>query len=184
MLRSSIFKMARRFASTATPPPSSSQQPPKKGIKALMAKYGYSALGVYLGLSAVDLPLSFLFVHSVGPERMEAWTSQVKGYFGYTTEEKSLEQDAETGHLDPERAKDPQPTQKWFGIDRRLIAEFGVAYALHKSLIFIRIPITAAITPAVVRQLQKWGFNVGKAVTTTGLGSKATSKQRFGSWFF
>jgi hypothetical protein len=38
----------------------------------------------------------------------------------------------------------------------------ALAYALHKSFIFIRVPITAAITPKVVRTLRGWGWNIGK----------------------
>lgn len=159
------------------------KEPPKKGIRLLMAKYGYSALGVYLGLSAIDLPLSFLFVHSVGPERLEVWMTQAKEYLGFDTSKPAPPpQEDVGGALEPDQ---PPPSTKWFGIDRVLLAEFGVAYALHKSLIFARVPITAALTPVVVRQLQAWGFKIGQgAATATAVGTKATGKQRFGSWFF
>jgi hypothetical protein len=40
--------------------------------------------------------------------------------------------------------------------------ELALAYAIHKSLIFIRVPITAAVTPKVVKTLRKWGFDIGK----------------------
>ncbi|ODQ67477.1 hypothetical protein NADFUDRAFT_81946 [Nadsonia fulvescens var. elongata DSM 6958] len=54
-----------------------------------------------------------------------------------------------------------------------LLAEFALAYAIHKSLFFIRLPITAAITPGIVKRLQKMGFNIGKAkaATTTSASS-------------
>lgn len=37
-----------------------------------------------------------------------------------------------------------------------------LAYGVHKSLIFIRIPITVAITPKVVKTLRGWGWKIGK----------------------
>lgn len=36
-----------------------------------------------------------------------------------------------------------------------------LAYGVHKSLIFFRIPLTAAVTPKVVKTLQSWGWNIG-----------------------
>jgi len=36
------------------------------------------------------------------------------------------------------------------------------AYAIHKSFIFIRVPLTAAILPKVVKTLRGWGWNIGK----------------------
>lgn len=195
---------------------SGNAEKPKKGIKLLMSKYGYSALGVYLSISAIDLPLSFLLVHSVGPEKMEEWEIKIKGYLGISTDPKvqpattttildsndehhaelhgrlHIDEDKDNttlngGELFDKKGEASSDDGKWFGIDKQLLAEFGIAYALHKSLIFVRVPLTAAITPAVVKLLQKWGFNVGKKVATTGaarFGTPANSKQRFGSWFF
>lgn len=37
-----------------------------------------------------------------------------------------------------------------------------MAYLVHKSLIFIRVPLTAAVLPKVVKTLRKWGYNIGK----------------------
>lgn len=195
-----------------------------------MSKYGYSALGVYLGLSAIDLPLCFLLVHSVGPDKMEEWENNVREFFGLSTSNSSSETTSDPlslqssvqedgllsatqviqegiGKLDLGPVSDnntssspssSSSSNKWFGIDRRLLAEFGIAYALHKSLIFIRVPITAAITPSVVKLLQRWGFNVGRkgmsavnassassaAERVKNFGTPANSKQKWGSWFF
>ena len=56
--------------------------------------------------------------------------------------------------------------------------ELALAYAIHKSLIFIRVPITAAVTPKVVKMLRGWGFEIGKkggirAGLPTGKGGKS-----------
>jgi hypothetical protein len=40
--------------------------------------------------------------------------------------------------------------------------QLALAYAIHKSFIFIRVPITAAVTPKVVKTLRGWGWDIGK----------------------
>jgi hypothetical protein len=41
----------------------------------------------------------------------------------------------------------------------------ALAYAIHKSFIFIRVPLTAAVTPKVVKILRGWGWDIGKRTT-------------------
>lgn len=43
-----------------------------------------------------------------------------------------------------------------------LATQLALAYAIHKSFIFIRIPLTAAVTPKVVKVLRSWGWQIGK----------------------
>lgn len=57
----------------------------------------------------------------------------------------------------------------WYDmICRKLIAltglatQLALAYAIHKSFIFVRVPLTAAVTPKVVHVLRSWGWNIGK----------------------
>ncbi|KAH7009214.1 uncharacterized protein B0I36DRAFT_257951, partial [Microdochium trichocladiopsis] len=40
--------------------------------------------------------------------------------------------------------------------------QLALAYAIHKSFIFLRVPLTAAVTPKVVKKLRSWGWNIGK----------------------
>lgn len=40
--------------------------------------------------------------------------------------------------------------------------QLALAYAIHKSFIFLRVPLTAAVTPKVVKTLRGWGWDVGK----------------------
>lgn len=151
----------------------------KGGIKELMSKYGYSALGIYLAISAIDLPLSFLLVHSMGQERIVEVENSVKRFFGFSTEladspiVASVEGDGSSAvTIDKEgsvvisgnQTKQEEGWRAYF--TPTFLTEFGIAYALHKSLIFIRVPITAAITPKAVLTLQRWGFNVGKKATS------------------
>lgn len=39
-----------------------------------------------------------------------------------------------------------------------------LAYGLHKSLMIFRIPLTAAVTPKIVKTLRGWGYNIGPRV--------------------
>lgn len=53
-----------------------------------------------------------------------------------------------------------------------LATQLALAYAIHKSFIFIRVPLTAAILPKVVKILRSWGYQIGtkkvaKAVVKT-----------------
>ena len=43
-----------------------------------------------------------------------------------------------------------------------LATQLALAYAIHKSFIFIRVPLAAAVTPKVVKVLRSWGWNIGK----------------------
>jgi hypothetical protein len=40
--------------------------------------------------------------------------------------------------------------------------QLALAYAIHKSFIFVRVPLTAAVTPKVVKVLRGWGWDIGK----------------------
>jgi hypothetical protein len=43
-----------------------------------------------------------------------------------------------------------------------LATQLALAYAIHKSCIFVRVPLTAAVTPKVVKVLRSWGWQIGK----------------------
>ena len=40
--------------------------------------------------------------------------------------------------------------------------QLALAYAIHKSFIFMRVPLAAAVTPKVVKTLRGWGWDIGK----------------------
>lgn len=46
-----------------------------------------------------------------------------------------------------------------------LATQLALAYAIHKSFIFLRVPLTAAVTPKVVKVLRSWGWQIGKRRT-------------------
>lgn len=46
-----------------------------------------------------------------------------------------------------------------------LATQLALAYAIHKSFIFVRVPLTAAVTPKVVKVLRSWGWQIGKRIS-------------------
>jgi hypothetical protein len=155
-------------------------------LKQLSRKYGWSAVGVYFGLSVLDFPFCFLAVQLVGPERIgEVEHAIVDGFWSLVglvmpsmkpEDRMPIEaveaagREANTvngnGHKVKEEASTYRTGQSsWRG--RTDISFAGIwtqlllAYGVHKSLIFFRIPLTAAVTPKFVKTLQGWGWNVG-----------------------
>lgn len=53
--------------------------------------------------------------------------------------------------------------------DTGIWTQLALAYAIHKSFIFVRVPLTAAITPKVVKTLRSWGWNIGKVPGRKGV---------------
>lgn len=172
------------------------------GLNALMKEYGYSALGVYFVLSMVDLPLCYLLVHSMGKDEVERYENKVKRFFGFGMEQAELDRQQNARQVEGvSNAKEPEGQ-----IPQNLFSdfswtEFALAYGLHKSLVFIRLPICAAITPSMVRLLRRWGFQIGATkfsadavmvkdkvanITLPALqiGTRPSNKQRWFTWFF
>ena len=65
----------RRFESTSTPPSTTSESSPSLSarLRKLSREYGWSALGVYFLLSALDFPFCFLAVRGLGTEVVGRW---------------------------------------------------------------------------------------------------------------
>lgn len=202
-------QMAKRLQSTAQSAKSAPPPPPKKatGMKALVKEYGYSALGVYLFLSAIDLPICYVLVHSMGKEEIEKYENKVKQYFGFGKSDEELAKMQEINKINEEIESsmkvEPPKEQGTFLylLSQFSWTEFAIAYGIHKSFIFIRLPITAAITPSIVKLLRGWGFKIGtdKLATTASIaknsikdfsasspkfGTKVTKKNKWFSWFF
>lgn len=158
------------------------KKPEPTGMKKLVKDYGYSALGVYLTLSMLDLPLCYLLVHLMGKEEIQKYENKAKQYFGYGKSDEQLAKEQEIDRIQEEHEPEPEGGMfPWFSW-----TEFAIAYGLHKSvLIFVRVPLTAALTPTIVKTLQRWGFRIGSAAATTPkFGTKVTKKNKWFSWFF
>ncbi|SCV00113.1 LANO_0F05248g1_1 [Lachancea nothofagi CBS 11611] len=155
----------------------------KPSLKKLMQTYGYSALAVYLGLSALDFPICFFAVHSLGEETIKVYINKAKQVVGYGRNEQEMVQDIRAKIQENERKKasgELENVSRWERIkESTLLTEILIAYGIHKSLIVFRLPVTAAITPATVKLMQKWGFNLGrfnKNFKTTGESAKIKYK--------
>ncbi|KAJ5176426.1 uncharacterized protein N7482_002303 [Penicillium canariense] len=156
-------RTGRRYNSST----SNSTQAPKEGnslsqrLRTLSREYGWAALGVYLGLSALDFPFCFVAVRLLGVERIGHWEHVVVQYVKDTfhtiwpqKEDSPGEGDEEDGALVRAEEANQEEASLW--------TQLVLAYAIHKSFIFIRVPLTAAVTPKVVKMLRRWGWDIGK----------------------
>ncbi|KAI4090329.1 MAG: hypothetical protein LQ339_008386 [Xanthoria mediterranea] len=178
----------KRFYSTKPPfnptphlgsPPSLSLS---QRLRKLSREYGWSALGVYLALSALDFPFCFLAVRLVGTERIGYWESViVEGFWKIIGFIYPFDSGPEAQSIGPkvERYGTVIANKDEVGVpgydhgvneaeernkseDASLWTQLALAYAIHKSFIFIRVPLTAAVTPKVVKVLRGWGWDIGK----------------------
>ncbi|QSZ32990.1 hypothetical protein DSL72_002574 [Monilinia vaccinii-corymbosi] len=151
-------------------------------MKKLSREYGWSVVGVYLFLSAVDFPLCYLLVRTLGTDKIGEWehiiTSNIKKLIPESVQNSWREwrtaiQKAEVDMTGSDRISDGVEMAGW-GVeeaearnkkDASLGTQLALAYAIHKSFIFVRVPLTAAITPKVVRTLRGWGWDIGKRTT-------------------
>ncbi|ETS81632.1 hypothetical protein PFICI_06634 [Pestalotiopsis fici W106-1] len=148
-------------------------------LKKLSREYGWTAVGVYLALSVLDFPFCFLLVRIVGTDRIgeiEHWiVSNVKKLIPNSVQErwtayrkalKDNEQETFGNNNISEHAEmagwGVEEAQARNRAEASLGTQLALAYAIHKSFIFIRVPLTAAILPKVVKVLRSWGWNIGK----------------------
>ncbi|KAL4929612.1 uncharacterized protein BDV17DRAFT_59311 [Aspergillus undulatus] len=132
-------------------------------LKHLSKEYGWSALWIYLFLSALDFPFCFAAVRLLGADKIGHYEHVVvEGFKGAVNEvlpgafEESKEEEGAQEEQAVEKKK-KGPVE-----EASLWTQLALAYAIHKSFIFVRVPVTAAITPKVVKQLRAWGWDVVK----------------------
>ncbi|KNG47920.1 peptide alpha-n-acetyltransferase nat2 [Stemphylium lycopersici] len=155
------------------PAPSVSQR-----LKKLSREYGWTALAVYLGLSLIDFPICFIAVRLLGTDRIGHYEEVLKNALwsvvrmvlpnaGKKPVEEGADEDiaeatAREGYVEAGRVVGHNG-----GADASIWTQLGLAYLVHKSLIFFRVPLTAAVLPKVVKTLRSWGYNIGKKTTKT-----------------
>jgi hypothetical protein len=82
----------RRYQSSSTHPPENEANLSLSGrLRKLSREYGWSALGVYLLLSALDFPFCFLAVRTLGTDRIGRWEHIVLSYIKSVVPESVLE---------------------------------------------------------------------------------------------
>ncbi|TGO32366.1 hypothetical protein BHYA_0324g00030 [Botrytis hyacinthi] len=151
-------------------------------MKKLSREYGWSVVGVYIFLSAADFPFCYLLVRTLGTDRIGEWehtiTSSIKSIIPESIKTTFHEwrvamQKASHDVTGSDKLGDGVEMAGW-GVeeaeernkrDASLGTQLALAYAIHKSFIFIRVPLTAAVTPKVVRTLRGWGWDIGKRTT-------------------
>jgi len=151
-------------------------------MRKLSREYGWSALGVYFALSALDFPFCYLLVKTLGTDRIGEWehiiVSNVKRIIPESVKQawhdwRVSMKKAEHEFVGGEEINDTVEMAGW-GVEEAekknksnasLATQLALAYAIHKSFIFIRVPIAAAVTPKVVKILRGWGWDIGKRTT-------------------
>ncbi|KAK8044691.1 peptide alpha-N-acetyltransferase Nat2 [Apiospora rasikravindrae] len=153
-------------------------------LKKLSREYGWSAVGVYLAMSILDFPFCFLLVRVVGTDRIGALEHYVVSNAKKVIPEsvktwwhdyRQSMKNAEKEQFGNDDISEHVEMATW-GVEEAdarnkaeasLGTQLALAYAIHKSFIFIRVPLTAAVTPKVVKVLRSWGWNIGKRVSKT-----------------
>ncbi|KAI9297195.1 hypothetical protein K502DRAFT_279800, partial [Neoconidiobolus thromboides FSU 785] len=106
-------------------------------LKDLMKKYGLAAFIVYNGISLIDLSITFSLLHFGGEEQVFYLQSQLQNLLNLIGIEKQFE-----------LSENNKPSF-W--------STFAVAYSIHKLLVPIRVPLTAALTPTFAKKMQSLG---------------------------
>ncbi|MCJ1232591.1 hypothetical protein MMC14_000544 [Varicellaria rhodocarpa] len=170
-------------------------------LRKLSREYGWSALGIYLLLSALDFPFCFLAVRWLGTDRIGHWEHVVIEWVKRASpiqvpawKKSPAVEVAGTGvKVEEYGVVDPKSNEVGLpGYDHgvkeaekrnqsenaSLWTQLALAYAIHKSFIFLRVPLTAAVTPKVVKVLRGWGWDIGKRKPKTprSITSSSTSK--------
>ncbi|OAA76935.1 hypothetical protein LEL_06619 [Akanthomyces lecanii RCEF 1005] len=160
-------------------------------LKKLFKDYGKSAIGVYLALSVLDFPFCFLLVRIARPAPNKLTDQAIFGeitgkiehavvstvsqfipdsirqkWRDYWQSVKKTESDT-LGNGDVSETVEMmgwgvEKAQEHHDEEASLGTQLALAYAIHKSFIFLRVPLTAALTPKIVKKLRSWGWNIGK----------------------
>ncbi|KAM5437643.1 DUF1279 superfamily [Microsporum ferrugineum] len=136
-------------------------------MRTLSREYGWAAVGVYFFLSALDFPFCFAAVRLLGVERIGHYEHVIVGSVKDAIAKiwPSKEADARPRSEDDNEigiADDIEEAQKANRGEASIWTQLVLAYAIHKSFIFIRVPLTVAVTPKIVKTLRSWGWNIGK----------------------
>jgi N-terminal acetyltransferase 2 len=138
----------RRTQSTKPVKPESNPEDPSLPVtarlRALFKKYRLPALVVYLGLSVLDFGVAFLFVRALGTERI--------GHY-----EKVILRKVEDTFGIKGKGTPPQHLEQKEGAS--IWTEIALAYTIHKTAFaLVRIPLTVAVTPPLVRWFVRNGY--------------------------
>ncbi|KNE55199.1 hypothetical protein AMAG_01115 [Allomyces macrogynus ATCC 38327] len=175
-------KAAQAPAADASASAAATTTPAKKPskLRQLFKDYGRPAFFVYMAISTIDLSLSFVAVYSgVDVEKLvdtaKAYLTQW-GLWEFAVDQDDVDELHGLNHPDGEVSAPAAPATT-NGKNQSLLTTFLIAYAFHKLLLPIRVPITVAVTPAVVRYLRRWGWlkDVGAVARAAQAGAAAAA---------
>ncbi|KAG8698675.1 hypothetical protein FRC09_007095 [Ceratobasidium sp. 395] len=119
-------------------------------LKYLIRTYGWHALGVYLVIGAFDFAFAFGLIQFVGAAHVARFTASAKAYLADYIPE-----------MPWSRAESPEDVgrDRIGAADGSLYAMIILAWTVHKTLFLpLRVGVTAAVTPKLVRWLQQKGW--------------------------
>jgi len=127
-------------------------------------------VGVYFALSVLDFPFCFLAVRLLGTDRIGHYEDVIKNAF-WSVVRLAFPDAGKKSTAIPEDVAEATAREGDVGaadiaiknsVDASIWTQLGLAYLVHKSFIFLRVPLTAAVLPKVVKTLRSWGYNIGK----------------------
>jgi uncharacterized membrane protein YhiD involved in acid resistance len=131
--------------------------PKTSKLKELTKKYGAAGVLVYLGVGMVDLGVIFGVIQVAGLDKVKSVERAVMETV-YTTGAKWGITKNDPTEMMEENKQQAEQIVKAEDEKPSLLSVFLLAYGIHKTLLLpVRLTITAAITPAVVRKLHQIG---------------------------
>jgi hypothetical protein len=125
-------------------------EPKPSKMKELTKKYGAAGVLVYLCVGCVDLGITFGAIQLVGLEKVKVLEEGVLDVVYSTGEKFGIKRKEPTNVEDAVVKSEDTPS---------FASVFLLAYGIHKTLLLpVRLGITAAITPAIVRKLHQLGW--------------------------
>ncbi|KAK4519743.1 uncharacterized protein ATC70_009983 [Mucor velutinosus] len=129
-------------------------EPKPSKLKELTKKYGAVGIIVYLGVGCVDLGITLGVIQLVGLDKVKALERGVLDIVYNTGERFGIKRKEDVLVTSDESvmSSDADDTPSFASV-------FILAYGIHKTLLLpVRLGITAAITPAIVRKLHQMGW--------------------------
>lgn len=126
-------------------------EPKGSKLKELSKKYGAVGILVYLGVGFVDLGITLGIIQFAGLEKVKALEEATLDIARNAGERIGVYKRKVIDHPETtENDKDEAPS---------FASVFILAYGIHKTILLpVRLGITAAITPAVVRKIHQLGW--------------------------
>jgi N-terminal acetyltransferase 2 len=145
-------------------------------LKILIKSYGWYALGVYFVLTVVDFSIAFAAVNLLGAAQVGRATAYVKGAVLDMIHGAGIGVSSEDS---PDSAINGRESANGgAGGNEGLYAMIVLAYTVHKTLFMpIRVGLTMAITPKLVRWLRTRGFT-GQGGATRAAGQLRQNMRR------